>query len=53
VKKKPDRKLLLALGLIVAAACAAAGPPQQRQALESKSALKLGAFEKTSQPGAS
>jgi hypothetical protein len=55
VKKKPDRKLLLALGLMVAAACAAAsaGPPRERQAQEWKPALKLGALEKTSLPGAS
>jgi len=53
VKKKPDRKLLLALGLVVGAACAAAAQPPPRPAPEWKPASKLGAIEKKSQPGVS
>jgi hypothetical protein len=55
VKKKPDRKLVAVIGLVVGAACAAAGPPPASLAtkvLESNAAPTLGALEKKFQPGA-
>lgn len=54
MKKKPDRKLVAVLGLVIGAACAAAAPPPAtaKKALESQAAPMLGALEKKFQPGA-
>jgi hypothetical protein len=52
VKKKPDRKLVAVIGLVVGAACAAAAPPPSTKILESKAAPTFGALEKKFQPGA-
>ena len=51
MKKKPDRKLVAVLGLVVGAACAAAAPPPAK-VTESQAAPLLGALEKKFQPGA-